>query len=43
VAAGLTVLGYESGYTEAPRPAIVQRVCAVRPPIDRRRLHVAAT
>lgn len=42
VAAGLTVLGYESGYTEAPRPAIVQRVCAVRPPIDRRRLHVAA-
>jgi len=41
-AAGLTVLGYESGYTEAPRPAIVQRICAARPPIDRRRLHVAA-
>jgi SAM-dependent methyltransferase len=36
--AGLTVLGYESGYCESPKPAIVQRLCAARPPIDRRRL-----
>lgn len=32
--AGLVVLGYESGYVNAPKPAIVQRVCAVRPPCD---------
>ena len=31
-AAGLTVLGYESGYTALPKPAIVQRLCALRPP-----------
>jgi hypothetical protein len=37
-AAGLVVLGYESGYTEAPKPAIVQRLCAARPPLDGERL-----
>jgi SAM-dependent methyltransferase len=38
--AGLVVLGYESGYVAQPRPAIVQRVCAARPPLDRERLSV---
>ena len=28
--AGLLVLGYEHGLVERPRPAVVQRVCAVR-------------
>jgi SAM-dependent methyltransferase len=27
----LTVVGYEAGYLSAPRPAFVQRICAVRP------------
>jgi len=30
-AAGLTIAAYESGYVAAPKPAIVQRVCAARP------------
>lgn len=29
--AGLTVLGYEEGYTDTPKPAMRQAVCAVRP------------
>lgn len=29
-AAGLRVLAYEEGYAAAPRPALVQRLCAVR-------------
>ncbi len=37
-AAGLIVLAYESGYTDRPKPAIVQRICASRPPIDGKRL-----
>lgn len=37
-AAGLVVLGYESGYIEAPKPAIVQRLCAARPRLDGERL-----
>lgn len=28
--AGLTVLGYEHGLLERPKPAVVQRVCAIR-------------
>ena len=32
--AGLVVLAYESGYTKRPKPAIVQRICAARPPVD---------
>jgi len=28
--AGLTVLGYEHGRLERPKPAVVQRVCAIR-------------
>lgn len=31
-AAGLSVRAYEHGYVSQPRPAIVQRVCAVRAP-----------
>lgn len=38
--AGLVVLGYEHGYVERPGPALVQRVCAVRPPFDPERLPV---
>lgn len=38
--AGLVVLGYEQGYVERPGPALVQRVCAVRPPFDPERLPV---
>lgn len=32
--AGLHLLAYEDGYVERPRPARVQRACAVRPPFD---------
>jgi SAM-dependent methyltransferase len=28
----LTVVAYEAGYLSAPRPAFVQRICAVMPP-----------
>ena len=35
--AGLSVIAYEAGFTERPRPARVQRLCAVRPPVDERR------
>lgn len=35
--AGFAVIAYESGYTAAPRPAIVQRVCAARPPFEAQR------
>ena len=38
--AGLVVLGYEHGYVDRPGPALVQRVCAVRPPFDPERLSV---
>ena len=34
-AAGLLVLGYESGHATRPKPAIVQRICAARPPLPR--------
>ncbi|HRO61569.1 MAG TPA: SAM-dependent methyltransferase [Burkholderiaceae bacterium] len=34
-AGGLIVLGYESGYATRPKPAIVQRICAARPPLPR--------
>jgi SAM-dependent methyltransferase len=37
-AAGLTVIAYESGLTPSDRAAVVQRVCAVRPPYERARL-----
>ena len=36
--AGLVVLAFEHGFTPEPRPAMVQRVCAVRPPFDPERL-----
>jgi hypothetical protein len=36
--AGLVVLAFEHGFTPAPKPAMVQRVCAVRPPFDPERL-----
>ncbi|MGD9943135.1 MAG: methyltransferase domain-containing protein [Burkholderiaceae bacterium] len=32
--AGLVVLSYEHGFTPTPAPAVMQRVCAVRPPLD---------
>jgi SAM-dependent methyltransferase len=32
--ADLRVVAYEDGYVEAPKPAIVQRICAVRPPAE---------
>ena len=32
--AGLRVVAYEDGYTEIPKPAIVQRIAAVRPPVE---------
>lgn len=35
--AGFAVIGFESGYTAAPRPAIVERVCAARPPFEPQR------
>lgn len=38
---GLQVLGFEDGYVASPRPAVVQRVCAIRPPAgpeERRRV-----
>lgn len=33
-AGGLAVIAYEDGYVERPGPARVQRICAVRPPVD---------
>jgi SAM-dependent methyltransferase len=38
--AGLVVLAFEHGYVDRPGPALVQRVCAVRPPFDPERLPV---
>ncbi|MDB5804172.1 MAG: h16 [Betaproteobacteria bacterium] len=32
-AAQLRVVAYEDGYTEIPKPAMVQRIAAVRPPV----------
>ena len=32
--AALTVVAYEDGIVESPRPASVQRICAVRPAVD---------
>ena len=32
-AAGLRVVAFEDGYTPIPRPAVVQRLAAVRPPL----------
>lgn len=29
--AGLTVIGYEEGYTDTPKPAMRQAICAVQP------------
>ncbi len=31
-AAGLTVAGFESGYVDSPKPAVVERLCAWRKP-----------
>lgn len=31
--AGLVVLGYEHGFVATPAPAVIQRVCAARPPL----------
>jgi SAM-dependent methyltransferase len=30
---GFTVAGFEHGFVSVPKPAIVQRLCAVRPPV----------
>jgi SAM-dependent methyltransferase len=30
---GLHVVAYEDGYIESPKPALVQRVCAIKPPL----------
>ena len=41
VRAGLEVLAFEDGHVREPRPAMVQRICAVRPPAgpeERRRV-----
>jgi SAM-dependent methyltransferase len=32
--AGMHVLAFEDGYTEAPKPAMVQRICAIRNPAE---------
>ena len=34
---GFVVLGYEHGYEADPKPAIVQRLCAARPPFEAER------
>lgn len=39
--AGLVVLAFEHGFTPTPGPAIVQRVCAMRPPFDAARIPLA--
>lgn len=35
VRCGLEVLAFEDGYVDLPRPAMIQRVCALRPPAVR--------
>ena len=40
--AGLTVIAYECGFVERPKPARVQRLCALRPPVDFERLRLDA-
>jgi hypothetical protein len=37
---GFAVLGYEHGFAAGPRPAMVQRLCAARPPFDAERYPV---
>jgi SAM-dependent methyltransferase len=32
--AGLRVVAYEDGYVDSPKPAVVQRICAMRPPAE---------
>jgi SAM-dependent methyltransferase len=32
---GLSVLAFEQGFTQAPRPAVVQRLAAAKPPFER--------
>jgi SAM-dependent methyltransferase len=41
-AAGLVVCGYESGRVAVPKPAVVQRVCAARPPAGSAKLTLLA-
>lgn len=41
-AAGLVVCGYESGRIAMPKPAVVQRVCAARPPAGSAKLTLLA-
>ena len=33
VAQNLRVLAFEDGYVDSPRPALVQRLCAIKPPV----------
>ncbi len=30
----LRVIAYEDGYVDTPRPALVQRICAIKPPVQ---------
>ncbi len=39
---GLHVLAYEDGVVESPKPARIQRLCAIRAPADMRRLRLDA-
>jgi hypothetical protein len=39
-AAGLTVLAFEDGFVETPRPAMIQRICALRPPLSEQGLRL---
>ncbi len=41
--ARLVVLAYEHGYVERPKAAMVQRLCAVRPPYDAQHLCLDAS
>lgn len=40
--AGLVVLAFEHGFVRTPKPALVQRVCAARPPFDPERFPLDA-
>jgi SAM-dependent methyltransferase len=35
VAPAMHVVAYEDGYVESPKPALIQRICMVKPPFDR--------
>ena len=37
---GLRVIAFEDGYVDLPKPALVQRICAVKPAADSRLYHL---